>query len=63
MLRAAFLFFVLAVIAGLFGFTGIEGAAADVARLLFFLFVAMWVVLLTAGFAVAGFFEHHPNSP
>ncbi len=63
MLRAAIFFFILAVIAGLFGFTGIEGAAADVAKVLFFLFVALWVILLTMGFAIAGFFRSPPPTP
>ena len=63
MLRAAIFFFILAVIAGLFGFTGIEGAAADVAKVLFFLFVAVWVILLTMGFAIAGFFKRPPTTP
>ena len=41
MLRWAAIFFVIAIIAALFGFTGIAGAAADIARFLFFLFVAI----------------------
>ncbi len=60
MLRLSILFFLLAVVAGLFGFTGIEGAAADVAKVLFFLFVAVWIVLLTTAFAVADFFRRPP---
>jgi len=60
MLRYAIFFFLLAVVAGLFGFTGIEGAAADVAKLLFFLFAAIWVVLLIMAFTVAGFFRRPP---
>ena len=63
MLRAAVFFFLLAVIAGLFGFTGVEGAAADVAKVLCFLFVAMWVILLAMGFAIAGFFRRPPTTP
>jgi uncharacterized membrane protein YtjA (UPF0391 family) len=57
MLRLSIFFFLLAVAAGLFGFTGVEGAAADVAKVLFFLFVAVWIVLLTMAFAVADFFR------
>ena len=57
MLRYAIFFFLLAVVAGLFGFTGLEGAAADIAKFLFFLFVAIWVVLLILGFTVVGFFR------
>jgi uncharacterized membrane protein YtjA (UPF0391 family) len=57
MLRYAIVFFLLAIVAGLFGFTGLEGAAADIAKFLFFLFVAVWVLLLIMGFTVAGFFQ------
>jgi uncharacterized membrane protein YtjA (UPF0391 family) len=60
MLRYAIFFFLLAVVAGLFGFTGLEGAAANIAQFLFFLFVAIWIVLLTMGFAVAGYFRQPP---
>jgi uncharacterized membrane protein YtjA (UPF0391 family) len=60
MLRYAIFFFLLAVVAGLLGFTGLEGAAADISKVLFFLFVAIWVVLLTIGFAVAGIFRQPP---
>jgi len=44
MLRWAAIFFVIAIIAALFGFTGIAGA-----RFLFFLFVAIFVVLFLLG--------------
>jgi uncharacterized membrane protein YtjA (UPF0391 family) len=57
MLRLSIFFFILAVIAGMFGFTGLEGAAADLAKILFFLFAAVWVVLLTMGLAVVGLFR------
>jgi uncharacterized membrane protein YtjA (UPF0391 family) len=57
MLRLSIFFFLLAVIAGLFGFTGIEGAAADLAKVLFFLFAAVWIVLLTMAVALADFFR------
>ena len=60
MLRYAIFFFLLAVVAGIFGFTGLEGEAADIAQVLFFLFVAIWIVLLTMGIAVAGFFRRPP---
>jgi uncharacterized membrane protein YtjA (UPF0391 family) len=57
MLRFAIFFFLLAIVAGLCGFTGLEGTAADISKFLFFFFVAIWVVLLTMGFAVAGSFR------
>jgi uncharacterized membrane protein YtjA (UPF0391 family) len=49
MLRAALFFFVLAMIAGLFGFTGLAGASAVVAKVLFFSFLAIWALLLVTG--------------
>ena len=52
MLRAAIFFFILAMIAGLFGFTGLAGASAIVAKVLFFAFIAIWAVLLVAGLLV-----------
>ena len=45
MLKWALFFFIVAVIAGIFGFTGIETVAMDVAKFLFFLFIVIAVVL------------------
>lgn len=53
MLKWALFFFIIAVIAGIFGFTGIETAAMDVAKILFFLFLVVAVVLLLLGIFVA----------
>ncbi|HTZ78990.1 MAG TPA: DUF1328 domain-containing protein [Stellaceae bacterium] len=49
MLRWALIFLVVSLIAALFGFTGISAAAADIARLLFFIFIVIFVVLLLGG--------------
>lgn len=49
MLRWALIFAVIALVAGLFGFTGIEVGAAAIARTLFYVFVAFVVVLLVLG--------------
>ena len=49
MLRWALIFLVVSLIAALFGFTGISAAAADIARLLFFIFIVIFVVLLRGG--------------
>jgi uncharacterized membrane protein YtjA (UPF0391 family) len=46
MLKWAIIFALISIIAGLFGFTGIEGAAAAIARVLFFLLVGAVVILL-----------------
>ena len=49
MLRWALIFLVISLIAALFGFTGISVAAADIARILFFIFIVIFVVLLLGG--------------
>lgn len=50
MLRLALMFLVVALIAALFGFTGIAAAATEIARFLFFIFVTCFVLLLLAAF-------------
>ena len=49
MLYWALVFFVVALIAGLFGFTGIYVAAAGIAQILFFVFIVLLLVSLLAG--------------
>jgi len=49
MLRYALGFFIVALIAAVFGFTGIAVAAAGIAKLLFFVFVILFVLSLLAG--------------
>jgi uncharacterized membrane protein YtjA (UPF0391 family) len=49
MLRLALFFLVISLVAALFGFGGIAAAAADIARILFFIFIVIFVVLLVAG--------------
>ena len=46
MLRWALIFFVVALIAAIFGFTGIAIAAAGIAKILFYLFVVLFLVML-----------------
>ena len=46
MLRWALIFLVISLAAAVFGFTGIAAASADVARILFFVFVVAFAVLL-----------------
>lgn len=48
MLRWAIVFFVISIVAALFGFTNIAVAAAGIARFLFFIFVVAFVLLLLA---------------
>jgi uncharacterized membrane protein YtjA (UPF0391 family) len=52
MLRWAVIFLIVGLIAGLLGFTGIAGASIGIAKFLFFLFVAMFVVFLILGLTV-----------
>jgi uncharacterized membrane protein YtjA (UPF0391 family) len=49
MLRLALFFLVISLIAALFGFTGISAASADIARILFFIAIVIFLVLLVAG--------------
>lgn len=44
MLRWTLLLLVIAVIAGLFGFTGVAGTATGIARTLFFVFLALLII-------------------
>lgn len=49
MLYWAFLFFVLALVAAVFGFGGIASGAASIAKILFFGFLVVFVVSLVMG--------------
>jgi uncharacterized membrane protein YtjA (UPF0391 family) len=49
MLRWAAIFFVIAIIAAIFGFGGIAAGAASIAKVLFFIFVVLFVVALVFG--------------
>src|SRR5215218_9929101 len=49
MLYYAALFFVIALVAALFGFGGIAAGAAEIAKILFFIFLVLFVVSLVAG--------------
>lgn len=49
MLRYAAIFFVIALIAAVFGFGGIAVGAAEIAKILFFVFLVLFVVSLVAG--------------
>ena len=55
MLRWTILFLVIAVISAIFGFTGIAGAATDIARTLFFIFLVLLVIS-----AIASAFRGRP---
>jgi uncharacterized membrane protein YtjA (UPF0391 family) len=49
MLRWALIFLVIAILAGVLGFAGIMVAAAGIAKLLFYLFVVLFVISLVMG--------------
>jgi len=49
MLHYAVVFFVIALIAALFGFGGIAAGAVEIAKVLFFIFLALFLVSLVLG--------------
>jgi uncharacterized membrane protein YtjA (UPF0391 family) len=49
MLRWAVVFFVVAIVAGLFGFTRIAGSSMQIAKILFFIFIILAVVIFIFG--------------
>ncbi len=49
MLYWAVVFFIIAVIAALFGFTTIAGAALGLAKIVFFIFLVLFVIALIMG--------------
>ena len=53
MLRWAAVFFVISIVAALLGFGGIAEGAADIAKILFYIFLAVFVILLILGLVAA----------
>ena len=49
MLRWALMFLVVALVAALFGFTNVAGTSMDIAKILFFVFLVLFVVSLVFG--------------
>lgn len=49
LLKWALGFFILAIIAAVFGFGGIAAGAASIAKIVFFVFVAVFILTLVAG--------------
>ena len=49
MLQYAAVFFVVALIAAVFGFTGIAVGAAEIAKILFFIFIVIFLATLLLG--------------
>lgn len=52
MLRWAFVFLLIAIVAGIFGFTGVEQASATIAQWLFGLFLVLFIGALAIGLAI-----------
>jgi len=52
MLRLALFFLVISIVAAVFGFGGVAAASADIARILFFIAIVIFVVLLIASLMV-----------
>ena len=52
MLRWALVFLIIGLVAGLLGFSGIAGASFAIAKILFFVFMLLFVVLFVLGLAI-----------
>src|SRR5262249_55493172 len=52
MLKWAFVFLIVALIAGALGFTGVAGAAMGIAKFLFFLFLVLFIAFVALGATV-----------
>lgn len=49
MLKWSLIFLVIAIVAGALGFGGVEGAATGIAKVLFFLFIVLFILALAFG--------------
>lgn len=54
MLYWALVFFIVSLVAGIFGFGGVASATAGIAQILFYVFLVFFVVTLVAGLAGGG---------
>lgn len=52
MLRWAAIFFIIAIIAAIFGFGGIAEGAASIAKVLFFIFIIGFVIVIAFGASI-----------
>jgi uncharacterized membrane protein YtjA (UPF0391 family) len=52
MLRWSVIFFVVAIVAAIFGFTGISEGAASIAKILFGIFAVLFVLALIGGLTI-----------
>ena len=58
LLKWALIFFVVAFIAAVFGFTNIAAAAVGISKILFFIFLVIFIVLLVLAFSGPGKSRH-----
>ena len=54
MLKWSIAFFIIALIAGILGFTGIASGAMQIAQILFYIFLVLFLVSLLVGIFFAG---------
>ena len=52
MLKWALIFLVVGLVAGALGFTGVAGAAVGIAKILFFLAIALFLIFVVLGYTV-----------
>ncbi len=52
LLKGALILFVVSLIAGGLGFSGVSAAAGGIARILFFIFIVLAVIVLVAGLTI-----------
>ncbi len=54
MLKWAAIFFVISIVAAIFGFGGISEGAGDIAKVLFYIFIVLFVLTLIFGAKIFG---------
>lgn len=52
MLRWSLIFLIVSLIAAVFGFSGVSAAAADIAKVLFYIFISFFLIALIGGIVV-----------
>lgn len=52
MLRWSVIFFIIAIVSAIFGFGGIAEGAAEIAKILFFIFLALFVITILFGASI-----------
>lgn len=52
MLKWSVVFLIIAIVAALFGFTGIAAGAAYIAKVIFFIFIVLWLLAIIFGYTI-----------